>query len=122
MMEDAPLLTVKDHFQIEGNGLVLIPLLDLPPDDRRFVPFNDTIRVVRPDKTEQTFETKFAAEHFYRPKGKSAWHIVLMIPEGTKETIPVGTRVYVNAKAQEKLKGQRPNTPPLAIAGEPGSG
>jgi hypothetical protein len=32
-----------------------------------------------------------------------------MIPEGTKDTIPIGSKVFITAEAREKLKGEEPN-------------
>jgi hypothetical protein len=100
------LLIVEDHFLITGRGLVLTPLLDLPPDDRRFIPFTDEVLIRRPDGSEQRFPAHFWLEHFYRRGGKSGYNIPVVLPTGTKETVPIGSRVFVSEQAHSRLRGE----------------
>ncbi len=109
-MRKNPLLTVEDHFLIEGRGLVVVPLLDLPPEDRRFIPFDDNIRIKRPDGTEQMFSAEFTAEHAHRSQGRSGWHITVMIPEGTKKTIPIGSGLFVTHESHARIRGEVHNS------------
>lgn len=109
MNRDTLLLTVEDHFLIEGRGLIVIPHLDLPPAPRRFVPFFDDVLVERPDGTEMHFSTRFLIEHVSLRGGGSKWNIVAMFPHGTKETIPIGSCIYVCADTIMKLNGDAPS-------------
>jgi hypothetical protein len=105
---DTLLLTVEDHFLIEGRGLIVVPHLDIPPAPRRFTPFSDDVRIQRPDGTEQTFSTQFLIEHVSLQGGGSKWNIVPMMPMGTKETIPIGSHIFVRADTMMKLNGHQP--------------
>jgi hypothetical protein len=102
---DTLLLTVSDHFLIEGRGLIVVPHLDLPPAPRRFVPFVDQVQIRRPDGTEQSVSARFLIEHLSLRGGGSKWNIVVMFPQGTKETIPIGSSIYVCADTMMKLDG-----------------
>lgn len=104
-MSQTQLLTVEDHFLIEGRGLIIVPHLDVPPAPRRFVPFSDDVRIQRPNRTEQTFVARFLYEHLSLLGGGSKWNIVLMIPQGTKESIPIGSVIYGCADTMMKLNG-----------------
>jgi hypothetical protein len=103
------LLTVEDHFLIEGRGLVVVPLLDIPPDDRLFKPFSDEVVICRPDGTEVCFAVTFVVEHFSLVGGGGKCNIVAMLPKGTKETVPVGSRIFVTEKAHARIRGEDPN-------------
>lgn len=109
MNRDTLLLTVEDHFLIEGRGLIVVPHLDLPPAPRRFVPFDDDVRIRRPDGTEQFTPTRFLVEHLSLRGGGRKWNIVVMFPQGTKETIPIGSRIYACADTMMKLDGDGPS-------------
>ena len=101
------LLTVENYFQIEGRGLIVTPLLDLY-DDRRYVgfPFRDTVTVQRPDKTEGVFEALFYVEHQLLIGGGGRVVCPTILPNGTKESVPIGSKLLISPQTQEKLKGE----------------
>ena len=107
-MHDTTLLTVEDHFLLEGRGLIVVPLLDVPSDGG-FKPFSDTVLVRRPDGKVQEFTANFALEHFRMVGGGSKWNVTPMIPDGTKDTIPVGSLILVSETTQKRLNGEKPN-------------
>jgi hypothetical protein len=104
-MPQTLLLTVEDHFLIEGRGLVVVPPIDLPPSPLRFTPFSDELRIERPDGTEEQFLVTFVIEHFSLRGGGSKWNITPMIPKGTKATIPIGSRFFIREESVKRLKG-----------------
>jgi len=116
MFEATALLIVEDHFLIAGRGLVLAPLLDLPPDDRRFTQFTDEVLIRRPDGSEQRCPGYFWTEHFYRSGGKGSWHIALVLPTGTKESVPIGSGVFVSEQAHARIRGEVPKANPANTA------
>jgi len=91
------LLTVEDTFLIDGRGLVVVPPIDLPPEPLRLTPFSDELRIERPDGTEMQALVKFASEHFSLRGGGSKWHVTPMIPDGTRESIPIDSRLFVGS-------------------------
>jgi hypothetical protein len=99
------LLTVEDSFLINGRGLVVVPPIDLPLEPLRFKPFSDELRIERPDGTEMQALVKFAIEHLSLVGGGSTWHITAMIPSETKESIPIGSRLFAHEETMKKLKG-----------------
>lgn len=106
MSEIKPLLTVEDHFLLEGRGLVVVPLLELPPENRRFKPFSCEATVRRPDGTEHVLTVKFAVEHFRLIDGGSKWSITPLLPDATKETVPIGSQLFIDEDVRRKLNGE----------------
>ncbi len=108
MFEAEALLIVEDRFLIQGSGLVLTPLLDVPADDRRFFPFADVVLIRRPDGSEMKLPARWDAAHFCRSTGKSGWNIVLLLPTESKETVPIGSSVFVTKEAHLRIRGEAP--------------
>ena len=109
MYETEPLLVVEDHFLISGRGLVLLPVLQVPPEDRRFKTFSDTVLLRLPDDSERRFHADCRLEHFSRPAGKGSWNILVLLPHATKEDVPVGSKLFVTPEAHDRIRGQLPN-------------
>lgn len=106
MNETELLLVVKDRFLIKGRGLVVLPLLATPSDSGIFEPFSDEALVRRPDETEERLTVKFSVEHFSFTGGGGKWNIVAMLPDGTKETIPVDSQLFVSMETKRRLRGE----------------
>ena len=109
MSDKELLLTVEDHFLMKGRGLVVVPLLEVPPDKRPFRPFSASATIRRPDGTKRCLLIKFAIEHFTLVGGGSKWNVVPMLPEGTKETVPFGSQIFVSEETTKRLNGEVPN-------------
>lgn len=105
---DIPLIAVEDHVLIEDRGLIVVPHLDLPPAPKRFAPFADDVLIHRPDGTEEHFSIRFLVEHVSLRGGGSKWHIVILIPLGTKDSVPIGSRIIVRAETLMRLNGDEP--------------
>ncbi len=106
---DTLLLTVEDHFLIEGRGLIVVPHRDLRLRRDALCLLTTMFRIRRPDGTEQFTSTRFLVEHLPLRGGGSKWNIVVMFPQGTKETIPIGSRIYVCSDTMMKLDGDGPS-------------
>jgi hypothetical protein len=106
MTSSAPLLTVEDHFLIEGRGLLVVPAGDLP--DLGFRTFSTEARIQRPDRTEITTVVRFELQHLRLIGGGSKWNIAVVLPEATKESVPIGSRVVVSPDDRERLRGTLP--------------
>jgi hypothetical protein len=102
------LLTVEAHFLIKGRGIIVLPWLDYP-ENRRFKTFSDEVEIRRHDETEERCLVSFVSEHVRFIDGEYNTHIVLLFPEGTKETVPIGSQVYVSMELLRKLNGEMPN-------------
>ena len=102
------LLTVEDHFLIKGRGLVVLPWLDYP-ENRRFKSFSDEVVIRRPDETEERCLGYFLNMHLNFGSRGSKTVISLQFPEGTKETVPIGSQIFASEGIWQKLQGEVPN-------------
>ena len=113
--EDTFLLEVEDPFpfQITGRGLV-VDLLDIPYGFRNF---SSLVRVERPEQSEIRVTVQFYLTEFHRPGKLDLWMIEVRLPEATKETVPLGSKLFVSAEDYKKLKGEDPErkTPPEGL-------
>ncbi|RPI79718.1 MAG: hypothetical protein EHM45_01730 [Desulfobacteraceae bacterium] len=108
MNEIELLLTVKDRFLIKGRGLVVLPLLATTSESGIFEPFSDESLVRRPDETEERLTVTFSKERFSFAGG-GKWNIVAMLPNGTKETVPVDSQLFVSKETKRRLRGETSN-------------
>ena len=100
------LLQVEDHFVIEGRGLVLLPLLDVPVRGCDSLPFSADVLIRRADGTEEYFTMRFAIEHFTLHGGGSRWGICPHLPTATKESVPKGSLIFVSPDTKRILLGE----------------
>jgi hypothetical protein len=98
------LLTVDGHFLIKDRGILVLPWLDYP-ENRRFKAFSDEVVIRRPNGIEEHCLVSFVSEHVRFSHGGSNMHIILQFPEGTQETVPVGSQVFVSDSTWQKLHG-----------------
>ena len=103
------LLKVEDHFLIEGRGFLVVPLIDLPEACRNFKPFSTETMIKRPNQSHEIFTVSFQIEHFSLIGGGSKWGLAVMIPNATKDTVPIGSTLFINEEDNKKLKGELPN-------------
>ena len=83
------LFTIEDTSSIEGRGIVLLPGLE-PVGDEVFRA-GDSVRILRPDKTE--LDTVMHGIEFLTKRTESI--LVIVLPEDvTKEDVPVGSEVW----------------------------
>jgi len=108
MNDEKLLLSVEDHFQIEGRGLVVTPLLNLLPNGKKFEPFSDSVVIRRPDGTEDKLRAQFGLEHFSFRGGGGQWNIVVVFPSETKASVPLGTDVFVSSGVFARIRGEVP--------------
>ncbi len=105
------LLTVEDHFLLKNRGLVVVPHLDIPdgvPFKDLF--FSDQVLVQSPDGTETQLSIAFGTEHFNRPNPDlPSFVLTVTLPEGTKETVPIGSKLFVSEEVFMKLAGEGPD-------------
>jgi hypothetical protein len=62
----------------------------------------------RPDETEERFLVSFAWGWGHGIGGIS-YSLNLIFPDGTKETVPIGSQIYVGEGVWKKLHGEVPN-------------
>ncbi|MDM8531245.1 hypothetical protein QUF63_08730 [Anaerolineales bacterium HSG25] len=102
-MTTKELLTVQYRFRIIGRGLFLIPENSIVPKDD-FERFNETVLVIRPDRTQQKYNARFDTQQFSMgDDGK--WTVVLLIEDTAPDEIPEGSQVYGNAETFARLNG-----------------
>jgi hypothetical protein len=88
------LLTVSDHFQLQGAGLVVLPDFSAPPG---WKPRSESLVIVTPGGESQEATARLEVWHAeIRDPAVPAdrrWRLVVSFPELTKERIPVGSRI-----------------------------
>jgi hypothetical protein len=100
-MSRVELLTIKDCFLIEGRGVVVIPDFSVPDGwkDR-----TDTVAVTKPDGQQYQATAQFNMSHFRMldPKA-SGWRVVMLLPNGKKEDLPVGSKILVSQEIRDAI-------------------
>ena len=103
MMED--LIKVQDTFLIAGRGLVLLP--DLPvPTGAGFTSFRCTVQLEAPTGRVAEEDAVMQLEHLHLVGGGSRWHVVVTLPNATKDQVPVGSIVRASAETVRTLRGR----------------
>jgi hypothetical protein len=101
------LFTVEYHFLIKNKGLMVVHAVD-NPDNWRFKRFSGEVVIRRPDETEERFLVSFAWGWGHGISDIS-YSLGLIFSEGTKETVPIGSQVFVSEGIWRKLHGEVPN-------------
>jgi hypothetical protein len=104
MTKDVELLTVQDHFDMTGRGLVLLPDFDVPDGWRDR---SDTVIVVTPDGERQEFLAHFSIVHFNisdpNVDSKGRWRVSVSLPTASKSTVPIGSKVLCESRLKAAL-------------------
>jgi hypothetical protein len=103
-MSRVELLTIEDLFLIEGRGVVVIPDFSVPDGwkDR-----TDTVVVTKPDGQQYEATAQFSMSHFRMLDPKTSidkrWRVVVMLLNGKKEELPVGSKILVSQEIRDAL-------------------
>lgn len=104
-MDHVELLTVEERFQIESIGLVVVPDFSVPSG--RWKNFSETVVVVRPDGHHFELTADFKMAHFNIAAANASlddrWRIVVWLPDGKKEEVPIGSKILVSHEAREAV-------------------
>ena len=104
-MSRAELLTVESCFQIETVGLVVIP--DFPVPNGKWKDFSETIEVVTSNGDHFELSARFYLTHFNisdpNAFADDRWRIVVLLPEGKKEEVQIGSKIFVSHEAREAV-------------------
>jgi hypothetical protein len=104
MTTDVELLTVQDHFDMTGRGLILLPDFDVPDGWRER---SDTVRVVTPDGEQREFLAHFSIVHFNtndpNVDSKGRWRVSVSLPTASKSTVPIGSKVLCEGRLKAAL-------------------
>lgn len=103
-MKNEELLTVDDHFLIEGVGLVVVPHLEVP--DKGFSNFDEKALILSPDGQVVSHDVSFRVEHLSMKDGKSEWNIAVVFPKAKKTDIPVKSVVKVSQDVLDRPHGE----------------
>jgi hypothetical protein len=102
-MKRTSLLTVVDHFQISGIGLVVMPDFSVPDDWRNV---EETVLVETPTGRlallAQFSQTHCKSLDIAAPLDRR-WRVVMSFPTATKEQVPVGSVVHVSQQTRNAL-------------------
>lgn len=100
-MANQLLFKIEDTFLLRGRGVVIGPFVEpIPPGFRSFT---DSVVVKRHDGSTIELTARFSVEHFVLQKG-SKNVIVISLPLDSKETIPVGSELWVSESTLRSLK------------------
>jgi hypothetical protein len=104
MTEDVELLTVQDHFDMIGRGLVLLPNFAVPDGWRAQ---SDTVVVVTPAGEQREFLAHFSIVHLNiidpSVDNKERWRVSVSLPTASKRTVPIGSKVLCESQLKAAL-------------------
>ena len=104
-MNRVELLTVEERFQIESVGLVILPDFSVPSG--RWKNFSETVVVVKPDGHHFELTAHFKMSHFNIAAPNATiddrWRVVVWLPDGKKQEIPIGSKILVSNEAKEAV-------------------
>ena len=107
-MEKVELMTVEDTFLIESIGLMLAPSFDLPPVCKR-VNINETITIQTTEGKYISAEALFSVAYLNikdpSVSGSKRRPILLSLKGVSKESMPVGSTIYVTQSKKLALAG-----------------
>jgi hypothetical protein len=107
MTKSAELLTVQEHFDITGRGLVLLPDFDVPQGWRNRA---ESVLVVTPDGSEQEFDARFELIHFNirdaNVEANRRWRVSVSLPSATKSAVPIGSRLLCESELKAAIAGR----------------
>ena len=96
-MTPSQALVAEELFQITGRGLVVVPPLPAPAS--RIRPgLRGVVTVERPDGVKMQMEALASVEHFVLTGGGGKWAGIITFPGRTKDDVPVGSRIWVDAE------------------------
>lgn len=108
MSKNAELLTVQEHFDITGRGLVLLPDFDV---SKGWENRSEPVLVVTPDGREHEFAARFELIHFnIRDPNVGAnrrWRVSVSLPSASKASVPVGSKLFCESELNAALVGGR---------------
>jgi hypothetical protein len=104
MTKALELLTVQDHFDMTGRGLVLLPDFDVPDG---WCARYDTVLMITPAGEQREFLAHFSIIHFNTrdPKvdSKRRWRVSVSLPTASKHTVPIGSKVLCESQRKAVL-------------------
>ncbi|WP_041324536.1 hypothetical protein [Saccharophagus degradans] len=108
-MDKVELMKVEDTFAIESIGLVLAPSFDLPQQGK-WVNINETVTIETPEGKSLSADALFSVAHL-NIKDPSVsvtkrWPILVSLKGVSKESVPIGSTVYVSQLTKQSIIGQ----------------
>ncbi|HEX4950384.1 MAG TPA: hypothetical protein VFZ34_27210 [Blastocatellia bacterium] len=104
MGKDVELLTVHDHFDMMGSGLVLLPDFAVPDGWRAR---SDTVVVITPDGEQREFLAHFRIVHLKINDPKvdcqTRWRGSVSLLTASNRTVPIGSRVLCESQLKAAL-------------------
>jgi hypothetical protein len=108
MIRKEELLTVQEHFDITGRGLVLLPDFEVPEGWKNR---SEAVLVVTPDGMEHECAARFELIHFnIRDPSVGAnrrWRVSVSLPAATKAAVPIGSKLLCGSELKTALVGGR---------------
>lgn len=111
MTKAVELLTIQDHFDMTGRGLILLPDFDVPAG---WCARSDTVLVITPAGEQREFLAHFSLVHFNISDPKvdcqTRWRVSVSLPTASKHTVPIGSKVLCESQLKAVLTSasQRP--------------
>jgi len=103
------LLKVEDHFQLKNIGLTVVPDFSVPAKGK-WNDFNTQLKVLAPDGKESVHKAHVGTWHFNIRDPKVSidkrWRVVISFPDSDKESVPIGSTIYVSDHDYFSIKGK----------------
>ena len=106
MAKNEELLTVQEHFDIQGRGLVILPDFDVPRGWRNR---SEAVLVITPDGETQELVARLELIHFNirdpNVDTSRKWRVSVSLPSANKSSVPVGSKLLCDGELKEALVG-----------------
>ena len=103
-MSRIELLTVEDSFEISGPGVVVTPDFSVPDSWKNRT---ENVTIVKPDGVRYEATAQFSMSHIRISDAKVSsdrrWRVVLLLPDRTKDDVPVGSRILVSPEVRAAI-------------------
>lgn len=109
LMGKVELMKVEDRFLIDSIGLVLAPSFKLPPGGK-WINIKETVSIKTPEGNEVSAEARFSVAHMNIKDPNvcvSKRRPILVSLNGiSKESVPIGSTVYVSQSTKQAVTGE----------------
>lgn len=108
-MDKVKLMTIEGTIMLPGNRLVLTPTFDLPSEDA-WQNINERVVIQNPEGMELETEALLSVAHLNirdpLVSFSKRWQIFISLSGIEKESVAVGSTVFVSPSTKKAVKGQ----------------
>lgn len=108
-LDKVELMIVTDSFMIESIGLVLVPSFELPAEGK-WENISEKVTIKTPNGDEILVDAFFSVAHMnikdISVSASKRWPVLVSLRGVKKESVPIGSVVYVSKSTKKAIFGQ----------------